>query len=154
MMLRSTSSRCGHRSRKARGRLARTVLERRTRKIGRARAQLRQQIAQRFERDLRRHQQRDLIEDLIDARHARPGAEPAAAVELDHELDLGAGRQGCVQRRAGDLERADQPAQVRPGELALHDRDLERMAFGRGTTVSTVWCMNVRRAGRGAPRSK
>src|SRR5262245_24152948 len=121
-----------YRGREPCGRLAGTVGECGTRKIGRTRSQLRERATERFERNLRRHEQRDPIEDPINARNARLGAELAAPIELEHQLDLGACRQRRVQLSARDLESADQATQMRPGELALHDRNLEHVPLGPG----------------------
>src|SRR5690606_31596899 len=78
----------------------------------------------------RRHQQvRDLFEHLIEARHQRARRQPAAAIELERQLDIRAGRQAGVDVATGDLQRTDQPTQVRVVELALHDRDLQDAAL-------------------------
>ncbi len=125
-------------------------------------AQVHQLAAQVAERGVERlgrgvgHQQvRDVLEHLIDRRHQRARGQPAAAIELDRDLDRRAGRHGVLDRVAADVERADQPAQVRLAHLALDDRDPQHAVLASPcATVSTVWWVNVRRAGRGAPRSR
>jgi hypothetical protein len=67
-------------------------VKRRAQEVGRANAYLCQGFVHRFERDLWYDQKRHLIKGLIDAGNARPGAQLAAAIELEHQLDLRARR--------------------------------------------------------------
>ena len=68
------------------------VVKRRAQEVGRAQSHLGQGFVHRLERDLWGDQKRHLIEGLIDAGNVCPGAQLAAAIELEHQLDLGARR--------------------------------------------------------------
>ena len=93
--------------------LTEAVAERVGAQVHQLAAQIADRAVERLGRGVGDEQVRDLLEHLIDRGHERARRQPAAAIELDRHLDRRAGRHRVLDRVAADLERADEPAQVR-----------------------------------------
>jgi len=110
----------------------------------RVRAQLHQltpQIAdrcvERLGRGLGDEQVRHVLEHLTDRGDQCARREPAAAIELDRDLDGGAGRTVSliVSPLISSIRRA---GTGRPGQLALHDRDRSTLDPETSAPLATV----------------
>ena len=75
--------------------LAEAVAERVGAQVHQLAAQVAHRAVERLGRRVGHEQVRDLLEHLADRRHERARREPAAAIELDRDLDRRAGRHAC-----------------------------------------------------------